>query len=242
MRILGPVFESSLEGTLTSAGFREMARARFVFPHYLLELAKRVRHSALKQYLGEKVRLLDPNSKAAKAFLWGLPQVNAVRGKGNVRPILIFTFGVVADDEFLEQLRKTQPGARWADRPFTGHDKPYDLTVLFKNPTHKGMALDEVDRCLASHDVIVHQVAAKLTYFEFALLKAGRARGVDMVLFHRRQIEARPDELPPRPMVNLAERLATAGDRHFCVTANPLDDEQATSALTPLLHWLVAAA
>lgn len=245
MGVLAEVFDSALDGSLTSARFRELAKARFNMPHYLMELSKRVRHPGLKQYLVEKVRGLVPGLQVARKLLWSLPAVTEPRPTSARGLVLMLTFGDCPSAGVLGQL-KAPADARWIERPFTGNNKPHDLTALFESPNAEAMVIDELDRCLASHELIVHSVLGRITPFERALLKASRARGFGMVLLHRPAwaVQNKLRKLPP-PVVKMMAAMSAAGDRHLSFAlqgsgAEPADALSPTN-LAQLQAWMDSA-
>lgn len=242
MGLLAEVFDSALAASLTTARFCTLARARFHLPHYLLALAQRVRHPGRRQFLLEKARGLAPGHPLARQLLWSLPAVTAPRPTSARGLLLILTCGNCTAEGVLHQLQLPND-VRWINRPFNGNNKPHDLTALFSSPGLKGMVIDEIDRCLASHDVVVHGVGGKATGFESALLKAGRARGFKVLVLHGPAGVARqsPQQLPS-PVTKLSAWLTAAGDPHQIFTLQTADsgpaDTLTDTDLARLAHWL----
>ncbi|HSI57516.1 MAG TPA: hypothetical protein VLA16_08165, partial [Ideonella sp.] len=196
MKLMGTVFDAALAGSLTTAGFHQLVRARFELPHYLLKLAARCRNPARQQYLGEKARGIAPQRPAAREFLWALASQRASAGPDGIRPTLIWTVDGCRGAEVLAWVRALRPGARTALEPFSGPCKPHDLAALLRLPSHGPMVRDEIQRILSASQVLLHRVTGGPAHFDAALLEGARARGFTHVLLHRRDAKARPEESP----------------------------------------------
>lgn len=203
MRLLDVVFDGAVDSSLTEAHFAKLARARFELPHYLMSLASKNRRPALKRHLAEKARGLAPQLPGPKEFLWNLAPKCEPRLE---RPLLVWTLagGGRRFADIVTQLR----GDVTADlEPFNGANRPNDLTQLLAKPGYRGMVLDEIDRVLASAELIVHRVTPGSGRFDVELLEKANRRHFRHVILHQRDALARWQKAEQRVATSPAEDL-----------------------------------
>jgi len=227
LKLLGRIFESASDHSLTSEQFRQWARIRPQLGRYWLTLAQRRLNPAKKQYCAERARSLAPGDGQVKEFLWSITR----RQKPAQSPRKWAFWASSEHDARLlqEVLASTLPSAPVLLDPFQDGARGYDMVTCATRATHRAMVNDDIQRHLSLSPTTILWVTPKDPAVDFAWVRALQQEGYEFILLCRGLL----DTALPLPIAKQQAgllRLLVAWMRYNGATVHRVPIDQTSAA------------